>query len=41
MDKGFKADPDAPGLPLLALRGSVSVSLEAPAVIHGSHCQSL
>ncbi|WP_372738470.1 D-alanyl-D-alanine carboxypeptidase family protein [Neptunomonas sp.] len=41
MNKGFRADSDAPGLKLLALRGSVSVRLEAPAVIHGSHCQSL
>lgn len=41
MDKGFEADSDAPGLPLLALRGSVSARLEAPEVIHGSHCQSL
>lgn len=41
MNKGFRADSDAPGLQLLALRGSVAVSLEAPAVIRGAHCQSL
>ena len=41
MNKGFRADTDAPGIKLLALRGSVSVRLEAPEVIHGSHCQSL
>lgn len=41
MNKGFRADSDAPGLQLLALRSSVPVHLEAPAVIHGSHCQSL
>lgn len=41
MNKGFRADLDAPGLQLLALRGSVSVRLDAPEVIHGSHCQSL
>ena len=41
MNKGFSADLDAPGLTLLALRGSVSVHLEAPEVIHGANCQSL
>jgi D-alanyl-D-alanine carboxypeptidase len=41
MDEGFKANPDAPGLTLLALRGSVSVHLQAPAVLKGAHCQSL
>lgn len=41
MDQGFKVNSDAPGLTLLALRGSVSVRLEAPAVLKGAHCQSL
>lgn len=41
MDQGFKVNPDAPGLTLLALRGSVSVRLGAPAVLKGAHCQSL
>jgi D-alanyl-D-alanine carboxypeptidase len=41
MDQGFEIDSDSPGLPLLSLRGSVPVSLAAPVVLHGSHCQSL
>ncbi|WP_293264345.1 D-alanyl-D-alanine carboxypeptidase family protein [Neptunomonas sp.] len=41
MDQGFKINPDAPGLTLLALRGSVSARLSAPAVLKGSHCQPL
>ncbi|SIS48000.1 D-alanyl-D-alanine carboxypeptidase [Neptunomonas antarctica] len=41
MDQGFEMDSDAPGLPLLSLRGSVPVHLGAPSIIQGAHCQSL